>query len=171
MNSHIPDIYQELGISVPDLGCVMLDTDTIPVTSLVEPGMISDLYYGSGWAQGAVGEVTAHVTLLYGLINVRRRHVDAVLDGFPSSVTITGITTFDQKDCDCLVATVDPTNLLDCHQRLSLLPHIDTFTWTPHITLAYLKKHIVIEPWIDMLEPLVGTTLRTHGLNYGDRIH
>ena len=63
--------------------------------------------------------------------------------------------------------------LLDAHQRLSMLPHINTHpTYEPHITLGYVHETFAGYA-IERLEHLVleqQLTVRVSGINYGDRL-
>jgi 2'-5' RNA ligase len=184
------ETYEKLGINPFDLGCIMLDVYPLVVTSLVPDGE-KDLYYSENprlpYAQGAVGEKSAHITLLHGLIekgHVWRNHVDAVLDGWvkPDTIEIQQIGSFpsmiDGEDYSCIVAHIKPTpELLEANQRLKFLPHIDGFPeYKPHVTLAYVKNgpsdvewaRNIREKWVmSLATKLTGTALPTLGIDYG----
>jgi len=183
-----PDVYKKLNVNITDLGCIMLDLPSFKVTPFVLGGE-DDLFYGKipelKYAQGAVSETKAHVTLLFGLMESGKKwqdEVDAVLDGWKiESVTIGEISSFPSnipgQDYDCIVGKIVVTpELLEGHQRLQLLPHIDTFPdYTPHVTLAYIKRdeegvklgESTKEKWLRSLQPLEGVNLPISGLNYG----
>jgi hypothetical protein len=174
------DLYADLGVSIPALGCVMLDTDPIEITEMVENGK-PDLYISENperfWISGAVSEHHAHVTLLYGLMQkglTWRSHIDRVLDGWtPPSLVIQSIgsfpSPFEDEDYACIIAHIEVSQkLLEGHQRLSFLPHIDTYPeYKPHLTLAYVKKSAE-KHWLEQLgTTLVGTKLTVNKINYG----
>jgi hypothetical protein len=106
------DMYEDLGISLDTLGCIMLDLE--PLTFDVPE---SALYYAKDkkrfWIDGNVAGKTPHVTLLYGLMRSGpelKKHVDTVLeDSIPKEVTIDHIGFFDtppniDEDYYCIVA-------------------------------------------------------------------
>lgn len=197
INSHqFKEIYEWLGINLSKLGCLMLDTEPIKLPNHI----IQDWETGAGvnfdtffkelfmykaqnkerfWIDGFVGETTPHLTLLYGLpteaINYKP-HIEKVLNGWNmETVKIADIGYFESPYEDepyyCVVAHIEVTNeLMEGHQRMELLPHINTFVgYKPHITIAYLKKDetardIFIE---DLKTTLVGKELKVLGLNYG----
>lgn len=179
-NSNLyPDIYKKLGISLNDLGCIMLDTDA-PFTSQ-NYNFGDDLYYANNpeykWINGAVGLNSAHVTLLYGLLEkgpVWKEHVDKVLEGWnPAPVYIKDVdifpSPFDTEPYACIVAKLEVSgNLLEAHRSLSLLPHINTYPeYVPHVTLAYVKEDKGDEYQDIFSTDLIGTTLKPKGINYG----
>lgn len=178
--NQFPDIYTALGIKIPDLGCVMLDVDSFPVTEMVTKGE-ADLYTSTNpdhfWIDGAVAERTAHVTVLFGLLDHALRQkplIDIVLDGWtPPSLEVESIGAFESTYTDepysCIVAHIKPSKeLLEGHQRLSLLPHINTFPeYRPHLTLAYVKQE-ARDRWLRELgTSLNGERLTVNGINYG----
>ncbi len=179
--SQFPTVYMALGINVNKLGCIMLDTDSIPITSMVENGD-DDLYFARDkehyWIRGAVGETGAHATLLYGLLEHGtqwRELVDLVLLGWKiPDLEIESIGVFDSPYADepykCIIAHIKVTDeLLEGHARLELLPHINTFTkYRPHVTLAYVHEDAA-QKWVGALQNLVGRTLAVTKLNYGSQ--
>lgn len=181
MNSNnYRDMYKELGIDIDALGCIMLDIDASDVPNLIDP---EELYFTSDpkkfWIKGFVASAHPHVTLMYGLLEqgiVWKQHVDKVLEGWDSSsITIDHVGFFPSPYKDepysCIVAHVDASKgLLEAHERLSLLPHINTFPgYKAHMTLAYVKNdpetvHDIIHAYDKVLK---GTKLPTKGINYG----
>lgn len=172
-------VYAELGYDLAELGCIMLDLE--PQTFKINE---SALYYANnkkyGWIDGNVAGKTPHVTLLYGLLrsgNELKKQVDTLLpkDCIPKEVTIEKVAHFDSPYDDepyyCIVAHLKVTpELQEAHDRLTFLPHIDTFAgYKAHFTLAYIKKN---ERTRDSLITSLnghykGKTIKTGKLNYG----
>lgn len=183
------NIHDELGIRISDLGCIMADTNTLPVTEIVdwytaEGNSADDLYVSPRvderpWINGAVGERSAHVTLLYGLMQpglVWKKHVDQLLaDVQLDKVVIDKVDFFESPYQDdpyyCIVAKIKLTDELKlAHSRLSYLPHINTFPdFNAHVTLAYIKKdEETRDAWVTKLNhELFGTELFIQQINYG----
>ena len=154
LNSHnFEEVYKKLDINLDTLGCVMLDLE--PLGSM--GGMVKtteDLYYSSNpdrkWIDGWVAGSVPHITLLYGLLDNAHnweKHIKAVLDGWKmDTVEIDHIGYFESPYGDeayyCLVAHIKVTpKLMEGHNRLEFLPHINTFTgYKPHMTIGYIKK-------------------------------
>lgn len=185
-----------LGIDLNKLGCLMLDTEPISLPKHI----IQDWQTGAGvnfdtffkelymyeannkdrfWIDGFVAEKTPHLTLLYGLTTEAKNfkpHIEKVLaDWEMDTVTIDDIGYFESPYEDepyyCVVAHIKVTDkLLEGHQRMEFLPHINTFAgYKPHVTIAYLKKYetardVFIE---DLKTALIGKELKVTGLNYG----
>jgi len=183
LSSHqFSDVYKSLGIDVRELGCVMLDVKPFPIKKFVEDAQ-SDLYYSEDekkyWIKGCVGEDTAHVTLLYGLMKPAteyKKEVDAVLkDWSLDRVEIDTIDYFESRYDDeayyCVIAKIKVTpELEEGNARLRFLPHIDTFpTYTPHVTLAYIKKdQAVLDKWLSALkDEFIGELLAIDKINLG----
>lgn len=154
LNSHdFENVYKKLDINLDKLGCVMLDLK--PLGSMA--GSVrskDDLYYSKNpsrkWIKGwVVGEVP-HITLLYGLLDNAHNwedHIRAVLDGWEmDTVEIDNIGYFESPYPDenyyCLVAHIKvTTELMEGHNRLEFLPHINTFVgYKPHMTIGYIRK-------------------------------
>jgi len=166
--SQLPTLYEALGLSTDRLGVVMLSFEGSE--SLVDPsmGLKAEHLYESPVAdrkylRGEPHVGVSHSTLLYGLLpGVRPEHVQEVMQGWqpPIAVTSSAIEIFrpsfppgdpDHDAYGCLVALLDPSpEMLDAHQRLSLLPHIDTHPeYKPHVTLAYVKaEHADQWQWV-----------------------
>ena len=171
-----PEVYEDLDIDTSKLGCIMIDTEKIPVTQYVKDGA-NDLVQAEedDHEMGAVSEVEPHVSLLFGLLengNKWKDKVDKLLEGWKlDNVTIEEVTKFDTPDAWAIVAKVKKTpELIDGHERLTLLPHVNTFSeYQPHITLAYVKKDVDPEKWIKPLaKKYNGQIVATKGINYGD---
>lgn len=152
MNSHdFEDIYVNLGINLDTLGCVMLKVEPIDISTIIP----ADWGYTTKhperfWIKGLKGG--DHITLLYGLLPVYASRtdyetaVDTVLDGWkPPQPQMRRVGSFPSPYSDepyaCIVAHLELDGLLDAHQRLSFLPHINTFPdYNAHLTLGYVKK-------------------------------
>lgn len=156
LSSHqFSEVYKWLGINLNTLGCVMLDV--IPLDNMYSiefDGAGVALYYAKDkerdWINGWVADKVAHVTLLYGLLEKGKNyeaHIGKVLEGWKlDSVEIADIGFFDSPYLDepyyCIIAHIKVTpELMEGHQRLEFLPHINTFsTYKPHMTICYINK-------------------------------
>ncbi|MEI4745890.1 2'-5' RNA ligase family protein [Rhodococcus erythropolis] len=173
-----PGLYDGTGVNPDDLGCIMLDVEPLGILTHVPTELHDDLVQATtrhDHAMGAVAETEAHVTLLYGLLengNVWKDKVDAVLDDWSiDTVTIAEVGYFETPDSYAVIAHVEMTpELIDGHERLTLLPHIQTFSeYKPHITLAYVNKDADIDDWVDYLGTAYnGKTVKATDVNYGD---
>ncbi len=157
------DIHTALGIKTSDLGCVMLDFESLGDADIPDEW----LYYAETpehfWIKGYVGN-SPHVTLLYGLLEqgeTWREHIVELLnDWVPENGEPMGIIRFQspypEEQYVCLAAELHITeSLMDAHRRLSYLPHIDTFTpYRPHVTLAYVRTEHA-----DMCEELLNALI------------
>ena len=179
LNSHMFEaVYKGLKINLDTLGCIMLDIEpkNIHIPSL------GWLYYAKDkkkfWIDGYVFNKVAHLTLLYGLLDSGKKwekHIKEVLKGWEfNTVVVESIGYFDSPYKDepyyCIVAHIKVTEpLLEGHQRLEFLPHINTFNgYKPHITLAYVKKKGYIkDDVIRIFSSLIGKRLKVKSLNYG----
>jgi hypothetical protein len=172
-------MYEKLNVDVDKLGCIMLDLDSAGLPAF--PGMQSDLYYSESrfWIKGYVAEKTPHVTLLYGLLKPGlqwKEYVDELLEDWKiATVTIKEVSFFESNIKDepyyCIVAhiAITPT-LQEGHDRLQLLPHIDTFPgYKAHFTLAYIKKDEAKRDYVihELNKGLQGKELQVVKLNYG----
>jgi 2'-5' RNA ligase len=182
-------IDEKLGIDNDKIGCIMLDVEPLEVTRYV-PDSADDLYISTSpdhkYVNGAVGEQTAHVTLLYGLckfvpgfttVEEFKELVDIALDGWKvEDVTIATITQFESHDPNedywCIVGELEITEeLLMGNIKLKALPNTQDFiSYRPHITLAYIKKDDdTLDKWITHLDNWYrGRKLKVTGINYGD---
>lgn len=156
LNSHnFEQVYKWLGINLDKLGCIMLDV--IPLKNMYSieiDGAGVALYYAKNktrfWIDGWVVGKVAHITLLYGLLEEGRNyepHIQKVLEGWKmKNVEVDHIGYFDSPYKDepyyCIVAHIKVTpELLEGHQRLEFLPHINTFAeYKPHMTIGYIRK-------------------------------
>lgn len=196
LSSHqFKEVYQWLGINLSKLGCLMLDTEPLKLPSHIiqdwETGtqvnfdkffMELFMYKANNkerfWIDGYVGE-TPHLTLLYGFpteaINYKPHIENVLTDWEMDTVEIEDIgyfpSPYEDEQYYCIVAHIKVTDeLLEGHQRLEFLPHINTFAgYKPHVTIAYLKKDdtardIFIE---DLKHAFVGKKLKVTGLNFG----
>lgn len=172
------DTLATLGISIPDLGCVMLDVE--PLTEVHDLIPDEALYVADDpamwWVNGRVQK--SHLTLLYGLLQpgpVWREQIDAVMEGWEPTggLYIERWTAFEppsaEHDYACIVGEVHRSKeILEAHARLSFLPHINTYPeYKPHVTVAYVKSEwkdrvLTYLNWRALDDDLVPI-----GLNYG----
>ncbi len=176
-------VYEELGYDLSKLGCIMYSLDSTNVESAVSEVITdSDTYYAKNkdrfWIDGIVAN-NAHVTVLYGLLRSgmeMKKHVDAILKGVDvKDVVVDNVGVFaspyENEDYYCIVAhlKISP-ELQEAHDRLTFLPHINTFPgYKGHSTLAYIKKDdkrlsAIIET---LNKQLSGKSLRVTGIDYG----
>jgi 2'-5' RNA ligase len=159
----MPNVAMPEGLDTPDLECVMLDVEPLPIRLIYGLDVDErDFFYGPDsepklkFAQGPVAEDNAHVTLLFG-IHPSETYVDDVInllndwdfgdifvedvDVFPSNV--------EGYDYKVVVAKVQQTaNLLLARKKLETLPHTERFSFNPHITLAYIKGEADVDDWV-----------------------
>lgn len=172
VNAHMfEDVYTDLGVNLDTLGCIMLDVEPIN-TDFIDQ---ADLYYTNNkdrfWIKGNEGQ--KHVTLLYGLLpEVRRCHVDRILDGLPVpaavylSMPIKFESPYPDEDYECIVAPVILDEVAPLNNRLSMLPHVKTFEdYRPHVTIAYVRKGWYAEHVSELSH--LPQQVWTKGLNYG----
>lgn len=112
-------------------------------------------------------ESEPHITVRYGLHDYPDTP-DKVQTLFketgPVRVKFAGLSAFNQPDQDVLKYAIESQQLVEMHRRLGLLPNTQTYSYNPHLTLAYLKpgtaeKYVGI---VDRLfnKELVFTTLK-----------
>jgi hypothetical protein len=198
INAHqFSDVYAKAGIQLDTLGCVMLDLQTGRKLTAVFPELdYRDLFVSSNperfWIAGEVASKKAHVTLLYGLMpGTTQEQVDAVMEGWvpPADVNFGELAAFPSPYQDedagyvCIVVKLNTDEnpaILEAHQRLSFLPHIDTHAeYTPHMTLAYVKAEEA-DKWLFVLGKKLSaegglaikpkTSGHPKGLDYGKSI-
>jgi hypothetical protein len=169
------NLYFDLGINLSRLGVVMLNVDPLwGITDAVAAAGCT-LYRSPDeeqfWIDGAVGERTAHLTLLYGILERGKHLSQQVLHGWEADpIELEEIEVFPFEGYSCIVARAKMTpNLLEAHSRLSLLPHIDLFPdYKPHVTLAYVQgSNEQIADLAERLSHLKRCTLAPRGLNFG----
>ena len=162
LKSHdFAEVYKWLGINLNKLGCVMLDLEPLSVEHWIAQDGVSSyllgfpLYYAKNkerfWIDGWIANKTPHLTLLYGLLEEGKNyqpHIEKVLEGWKlEEVEIDDFGYFESPYPDepyyCIVAHIKVTpELLEGHQRLEFLPHINTFAgYKPHFTIAYIEKN------------------------------
>lgn len=170
-----PAIYKGLGIDTGKLGCIMIDTEPIVISDVIKD---TDYYYSDEhqYVNGNVSEDVPHVTLLYGLMRSGPElqvHVDTVLKDWQlPEIVIDKVSFFygEESDYVTIIALIKVTDALnEGHQRLSLLPHINTFgTYKPHLTLAYVKAESNWQEYVEELnKTLAGKSISAIGINYG----
>lgn len=182
LNSHqFTPVYHALDIHLDKLGCVMLDLENPDERVGVHERY---LYYTANknrkWIDGWVMGKTPHITLLYGLLenaHIWGNHVRKVLQGWSlKEVEVESVGMFESPYPDeeyyCIVAHIKVTDeLMEGHQRLEFLPHINTFTgYKPHMTICYIKKNdVFLANTLEMLnKKMVGQKLKVKpGINLG----
>lgn len=186
LNSHnFEEVYKWLGINLDTLGCVMLNVGPIDVSLKKDNQIFPSLYYAKNkerfWIDGWVASKNAHITLLYGLLGKGRDfepHIKKVLGGWKlETIEIEDIGYFESPYPDepyyCIVAHIEITpDLLEGHQRLEFLPHINTFTgYKPHLTLAYINKDEIMRDIFiaNLKKELIGKSMKIKSLNLGDK--
>ena len=103
-----------------------------------------------------------------------KKHVTAVLEGWElPNIKIKEVNFFYGQTGEyvTIVALVDVTDeLKEGHQRLSLLPHINTFgEYKPHITLAYVKASADWVGYVGELDKKFrGQFVAVKGVNLGE---
>lgn len=178
ITSHdIPDLYDGTGVDPSETGIVLIKTEKIPVLQYIKDGE-DDVYYGDEEDShfGVPAEEEPHVTLLQGFLenaNNWKDKVDKCLEGWEMpTVTIKEVSYFERDDYVAIVGLVKKTDeLIDGHERLTLLPHISEFSeYLPHITFAYIKKGTSTNKWIKPLaKKYNGQKVAVKGLDYGDK--
>ena len=175
-----PGLHDNLGVDEDKLGCIMLDLQPFDVVRHVENGA-ADLVQAKpgGYTMGAVAEVQPHVSLLFGLLqngNAIKTEVDTVLSGWRCDrVALDDIDSFPVEsgaEAVPIIARVYDGRLIEAHERLGLLPHVNTFgTYAPHVTLAYVKNDPeTVQKWVRSLrEAIGGMRVPSVGINYGDK--
>lgn len=172
-----PHVYEDLGINLSDLGCIMLDTEPIDIMEQIQDLYESaNIYYGEPEDQhyGIPATTEPHVTLLYGLLqngHVWRDKVNEMLMGWTCpELTVQKVSYFDIGKAFAVIALLKKTpELIDGHERLTLLPHVNTFSeYVPHVSLVYVDKTVDVDALVKKLnKQLKGATLKTTGINYG----
>lgn len=177
------ELLSNAGIETSDMGCVMLPVEPFNIFGNGRENILlpEDLYVSQDpkkkYVNGDVSE-KAHITLLYGLLSkayLIKDLVDGVLEGWdcPEYFIPESIGIFESKDKDepgyaAIVVEIEDQHLVEAHQRLSYLPHINTFPdYRAHMTLAYVKLEEA-QKWKDVLEQEAFHIYVKEGLDYGD---
>ncbi len=165
-----------MGINISDLRCVMADVESSPFQDVVD---IKDEYLfrspdpEKAWMDGCVCKENPHVTVLYGLMDNYEVewNVKKVLEGWTvDEIKIETIEYFEGDDHYCVVGKVEVSEeLLEGHQRLELLPHINTHApYIPHVTIAYVQKDEgILSEVMKSLSKLENTTHKVTDINMG----
>ena len=182
----MPNLPLPEGLERTDLECVMLKVAPLKIMGSVGGAVPDeykdDLFYGTTpelkYAQGAVGENKAHITLLFGIHPSPhyRRNVNAVLKGWdPQTVHVSQVSTFPIRDEEqeyyVVKGDVQITpNLAEGRARIEVLDYSDQFPeYHPHLTLAYVKRTADIDKWVTFLDEMYGSKdFEVTGLDYGD---
>jgi hypothetical protein len=126
-------------------GCVMIEipiSNWQEITKSINP---EDIYKESESDDSHGIQDFPHLTILYGLHKeVTPEMVKSVFENYKGEihVEIDGIGIFENEKFDVVKFNVKPDGALqELHDRLSKLPNSDEFpNYTPHITIAYVKK-------------------------------
>lgn len=176
------ELMEALLIDVNKLGCVMLPVEPFDLFGDGRDQLldVEDLYISPDpakfWVNGDVSE-KAHITLLYGLLEpaykpMMMNAVNTVLAGWdrPEWLIPEGFTFFpspDDEEYAAIVVKLDDPHLDEAHQRLSYLPHVDTFAvYQSHMTICYVKLEAA-QKWMDVLNDAEFHVYVKDGLDYG----
>lgn len=139
-----PDVFEDLGVNLSELGCLMLKTDN-PLKEAIPD---TEAYVSSDpnkwWVDGVLDHW--HVTVRYGFLpEVSRVHVQKVIKGLsiPSSLHAGTFEVFGQPDdpYECVVLRIADERLAAMNAQLSVLPHINTYVeYRPHITVGFFNR-------------------------------
>lgn len=178
------ELFKQLDININELGAVMLPVEPFDIFGEGREEILhqEDLYASNDpakfWIQGDVSE-KAHITLLYGLIRpayVQKNAINTLLETWdrPEYLVPERITIFPSQDKEepgyaAIVVEVEDQHLVEAHQRLSYLPHINTFPeYRAHMTLAYVKIEEA-QKWMDVLNDAQFHIYVRDGLDYGEK--
>jgi 2'-5' RNA ligase len=123
-------------------GCIMIETpfpNWKEITSMISP---EDLYDRE---EGDFIQENPHLTIFYGLhSNVKTEVVEDVFRNFTGDIKIegTGIGIFENEEFDVVKFNINPQgSLQSLFNEFMKLPNSCTYTdYSPHITIAYVKK-------------------------------
>lgn len=166
---------KKFGINPKGLGCVMLNVEQLPVKDWLPAEWA---YFPKDkeafWIKGL--DVESHFTLKYGFLFSAQQFpgaIDEVLEGTDiTEVVIDYIdkfpTSVEGENYSCIIGRIVVTDeIMEAHNNLSLLPHIDTFPYEPHLTFGYVHVEHTEEA-IDIIVKHTGTKpLKVTGLDYG----
>ena len=170
----VPEIYEDLGINISELGVLMLSTEN----PLAEP-IPADAEFKSEnpdhwWVKGLLDHW--HATVRYGFLpGVKKSHVDRVVGDIqlPSHLLLNGhfecfSSPYKDDDYDCVVFVLRSRELNELNAALSVLPNVNTYIeYKPHITIGYFqpgwfaknRKLLVAKDYVKVL-----------GYDYGHRL-
>lgn len=172
----MPKLRLTPGLSKDDLECVMLDLPIFDVVgALGDAFNPDDLYYSDDdqWVSGLVGDSIPHVTLLYGIHPSPDYEIKvlSLLEGWePPTIFLEEAMVFESEDYYCVVMKVQKTGLLiSANKRLCELDYTNDYPdYTPHVTMAYIKKTADKDLWIAKLtEAFSKKAITPYGLNLG----
>lgn len=164
----MPNLPLPDNTTVKDLECVMIGVPTMDIQRAVGEDLWDEdaMFYGNvpelEYAQGAVAEDIAHLTLMFGIhpsISYEASVLMA-LDGWDlPDILINEVKYFPSRvegqNYICIYAeVVKSAALLAGRERLEQLDYTDQFTeYKPHITLVYLKTDTGVDTqaWLDAL--------------------
>lgn len=165
MNARMYSFWNELGIDLNNLGCLMLDVESPFKENL------------PAWSEYVPKEF--HVTVRYGFLPcVTKNHVRAVYGSddrrplYREPLFITGTSLFSSQDrnVECIVARIATTKaLLELNDDLAVLPNVRTFPYNPHVTLMYAPRGFYKARQDDIMAYLK-PDVKVLGLNYGTRL-
>lgn len=182
------ELLAGFGVNLNELGCVMLETEPLPVRSWVGFGDTDDVWVSAPeghpwrWVKGPVAETGAHVTVKYGLLEKASEPrtayaVGGLMADYQPGMTLRvgDIEIFPEPAISelgyaCIVARIDDENLRGWNAALSMLPHVDTYAdYKPHLTLGYVKRELA-HTMKTQMERHMPKYVTTTGLSLGDRI-
>jgi len=126
-----------------ELGCVFIDFNISNWQDILDSIDKTDLYEKVGEPYGL--QERPHLSLLYGLhSNVSDSDVLECFNGFNKDdfkIEIDCISFFENKDYDVIKFDIKSNeNLIKINKKLALLPNTNIYPYSPHITIAYLKR-------------------------------
>ena len=86
-------------------------------------------------------ETNTHVTVLYGLHTITPEPVQKVVKKIkPFHIKLGKISKFEGVDYDVIKVDVVSSDLFKANKELAKLPHTSKYKYSPHCTIAYVKK-------------------------------
>lgn len=140
------------------LGCIMLDlipfspSEVVHAMSVLSEDLYTQKEPSRFWINGLTMARNPHMTLIFGLMKSGEEYKEQIAKLFKDwylpdqAVQVESIghfpSPFEDEPYYCIVAHIKVTDaILEAHQRLQMLPHIDTYSeFKPHVTLAYIRK-------------------------------
>lgn len=183
------ELLANFGVNLNELGCVMLEAESLPVRNWAEAaGFGQNLWVSSpdghpwSWVKGPVAETGAHVTVKYGFLqkaytSQMEAAVHQLMADYEPGMTLRvgGVEIFAEPAVSelgyaCIVARIDDEPLRNWNAALSMLPHVDTYPdYKPHLTLGYVQKHLAADVRREFFARMP-RYVTTTGLSLGDRI-